>query len=163
MPYYQCAGEYFTQLAKQCQQGCLLLQRAGVCWEAPGREAAFVAHADAVRVVVLAVRAYLFQRSSAVNFSVAGDVEVVTYICEASVADVVRAAGFEVQAPPLGGGGAVDDDEGNGSHGAYMQAFRPKAPAMALATVMITFRISVQVFFFDFEFEFILMVVFIKG
>lgn len=84
-------------------------------------------------------------------FAVAGDIEMVADVREAAVADVVRAAGFEIQAPPLGGGGAVDDDEGDGSHGVYMQAFRPKAPAMALATVMITFRISVQVVFFVFE------------
>lgn len=151
MPHDECTGESCPQFAEQCQQGGFLLQGPGVCGDAFAREAAFVAHADAVRVVVLAMRACLFQGASAVYFAVARDVEMIAYVREAAVADVVRAAGFEIQAPPLGGGGAVDDDEGDGSHGAYMQAFRPKAPAMALATVMITFRISVQVVFFVFE------------
>ena len=48
-------------------------------------------------------------------------------------------------------GGAVDNNQGNGSHDHQIQAFRPSAPATAVATVIITFRISVQVFFFVLE------------
>ena len=51
----------------------------------------------------------------------------------------------------LRGGGAVDNNQGNGSHDHQIQAFRPSAPATAVATVMITVRISVQVFFFVLE------------
>ena len=44
-----------------------------------------------------------------------------------------------------------DNNQGNGSHDHQIQAFRPSAPATAVATVIITFRISVQVFFFVLE------------
>ncbi len=73
------------------------------------------------------------------------------YVREAPVADVVLAAGLKIQPPPLRGGGAVDNNQGDGSHDHQMQAFSPSAPARAVATVMITFRISVQVFFFVLE------------
>jgi len=97
-------------------------------------------------VMVLAMRSHLFQRSSAVNLSVTGDIEMISYVREAPVADVVPAASLKIQPPPLRGGGAVDNNQGDGS-----QAFRPSAPATAVATVIITFRISVQVFFFVLE------------
>jgi hypothetical protein len=103
-------------------------------------------------VVVPAMRSHLFQGASAVNLSVAGDIEMVSYVREPPVADVVPAAGLKIQPPPLRGGGAVDNNQGDGSHDHQMQAFSPSAPARAVATVMITFRISVQVFFFVFKF-----------
>jgi len=102
-------------------------------------------------VMVLAMRSHLFQRSSAVNLSVTGDIEMISYVREAPVADVVPAASLKIQPPPLRGGGAVDNNQGDGSPVHQMQAFRPSAPATAVATVMITFRISVQVFFFVLE------------
>ena len=80
-----------------------------------------------------------------------GDIEMISYVREAPVADVVPAASLKIQPPPLRGGGAVDNNQGNGSHDHQIQAFRPSAPATAVATVIITFRISVQVFFFVFE------------
>lgn len=152
MPHYQRFGEQEAQLAQQCQHTSLLHQstRIGRC--AVRRESALIADADRMPVVVLAMRSHLFQRSSAVNLSVAGDIEMVSYVREAPVADVVLAAGFKIQPPPLRGGGAVDNNQGDGSHDHQMQAFSPSAPARAVATVMITFRISVQVFFFVFKF-----------
>ena len=75
----------------------------------------------------------------------------IAYVREAPVADVVLAAGLKIQPPPLRGGGAVDNNQGDGSPVHQMQAFRPSAPATAVATVIITFRISVQVFFFVLE------------
>ena len=152
MPHYQRFGEQEAQLAQQCQHTSLLHQstRIGRC--AVRRESALIADADRMPVVVLAMRSHLFQRSSAVNLSVAGDIEMVSYVREAPVADVVLAAGLKIQPPPLRGGGAVDNNQGDGSHDHQMQAFSPSAPARAVATVMITFRISVQVFFFVFKF-----------
>lgn len=79
-----------------------MFQGPGVCGDAFAGEAAFIAHADGVRVVVLAMRACLFQRASAVYFAVACDIEMIAYVREAAVADVVRAAGFEIQVRPSG-------------------------------------------------------------
>ena len=87
--------------------------------------------------MVLAMRSHLFQRSSAVNLSVTGDIEMISYVREAPVADVVPAASFKIQPPPLRGGGAVDNNQGDGSHDHQIQAFRPSAPATAVATVII--------------------------
>ena len=152
MPHYQCFGEQEAQLAQQCQQTPFLHQstRIGRC--AVRQESALIADADRMPVVVPAMRSHLFQGASAVNLSVAGDIEMVSYVREPPVADVVPAAGFKIQPPPLRGGGAVDNNQGDGSHEHQMQAFSPSAPARAVATVMITFRISVQVFFFVFKF-----------
>lgn len=151
MPHYQRFGEQEAQLAQQCQHTSLLHQstRIGRC--AVRRESSFIADADRMPVMVLAMRSHLFQRSSAVNLSVTGDIEMISYVREAPVADVVPAASLKIQPPPLRGGGAVDNNQGNGSHDHQIQAFRPSAPATAVATVIITFRISVQVFFFVFE------------
>ena len=51
----------------------------------------------------------------------------VSYVREAPVADVVLAAGLKIQPPPLRGGGAVDNNQGDGSPVHQMQAFRPSA------------------------------------
>lgn len=156
----QCPRKDFPQFAEQGEHGCFLLQCTGICGDAVAGESALIADADGVGVVVPAMCAHSFQGSSAVDFAVACDVEVVTDVRESPVADVVPAAGFKIQAPPLGGGGAVENNQGDGSHGNYAHAFRPNAPAMAVARVMITFRTSVQVFFFVFESIYVL---FLKG
>ena len=151
MPHYQRFGEQEAQLAQQCQHTSLLHQstRIGRC--AVRQESALIADADRMPVVVPAMRSHLFQGASAVNLSVAGDIEMISYVREAPVADVVPAASLKIQPPPLRGGGAVDNNQGDGSPVHQMQAFRPSAPATAVATVMITFRISVQVFFIVLE------------
>ena len=89
MPHYQRFGEQEAQLAQQCQQTPFLHQstRIGRC--AVRQESALIADADRMPVVVLAMRSHLFQRSSAVNLSVAGDIEMVSYVREAPVADAV--------------------------------------------------------------------------
>lgn len=104
------------QFSQQCQERCFLGQCPGIHWSALGGESAFVADANGMCVVIFAMCAHLFQGSPAVYFSVAGDVEMVTNVTESSVADVIQTAGFEIQAPPLWGGGAVDNEECNGSH-----------------------------------------------
>ena len=60
-----------------------------------------IADADRMPVVVPAMRSHLFQRSSAVNLSVTGDIEMVSYVREPPVADVVPAASLKIQPPPL--------------------------------------------------------------
>ena len=62
-------------------------------------------------VMVTAVCPDLFQRTALANFSIAGDVEMVTDILETAVVDMVVAAGLEIQVPPLRGGGTMDDDQ----------------------------------------------------
>ena len=111
MPHYQRFGEQEAQLAQQCQHTSLLHQstRIGRC--AVRRESALIADADRMPVVVLAMRSHLFQRSSAVNLSVTGDIEMISYVREAPVADVVPAASLKIQPPPLRGGGTMDDDQ----------------------------------------------------
>ena len=101
MPHYQRFGEQEAQLAQQCQHTSLLHQstRIGRC--AVRRESSFIADADRMPVMVLAMRSHLFQRSSAVNLSVTGDIEMISYVREAPVADVVPAASLKIQPPPL--------------------------------------------------------------
>lgn len=128
MSYDQCPRKQGAQFVQQGEQGGFLGQRAGVRGLAVGGQSAFVADAHGVSVVVLAVRTRLFQRSAAVDFAVAGDVEMVADVAETAVADVIRAAGFEIQAPPLGGGGAVEDEECNGSHGITRRRLNRRRP-----------------------------------
>ena len=94
-------GEQEAQLAQQCQQTPFLHQstRIGRC--AVRQESALIADADRMPVVVPAMRSHLFQGASAVNLSVAGDIEMVSYVREAPVADVVPAASLKIQPPPL--------------------------------------------------------------
>ena len=117
MTYNQRFRKGFTQLAEQCQQGCFLLQGTRVSRFSVSRQSAFVADADAVGIVVLAMRSHGFQCPSGVNFAVSGDVEMVTDVLESSVMDMVLAASFKIQVPPLAGGGTMDDDKGDSAHG----------------------------------------------
>ena len=139
------------QIPEKVNESRFLLSCHGVARFALLIEPSLIADADRMPVMVLAMRSHLFQRSSAVNLSVTGDIEMISYVREAPVADVVPAASLKIQPPPLRGGGAVDNNQGDGSHDHQIQAFRPSAPATAVATVIITFRISVQVFFFVLE------------
>lgn len=63
-----------------------------------------------IKYVVLAVCTHFFQGPPAVNFTVTGDVIVVADVRETTVADMVMAACLKIQAPPLRGGGAVEDN-----------------------------------------------------
>ena len=116
MTYNQRFRKGFTQLTEQCQQGCFLLHGARVGWFAVDRQPAFVTDSDAVGIMVLAMRSHRFQCPSGVNFAVSGDVEMVTDILEGTVMDMVLAASFKIQVPPLAGGGTMDDDKGDSAH-----------------------------------------------
>ena len=67
---------------------------------------------------------------------------------EATVPDVVTAAVLKAQVHALRRGRAMDNKQGNRAHG-YLQEPKPKAPAMAVATVMITLRIIPHTDFLD--------------
>lgn len=60
-------------------------------------------------------------------------------VAEATVADVFATTILKAQAHALRRGRAMNNEEGNRTHG-YLQAPKPKAPTMAVATVMITLR-----------------------
>ena len=90
-------------------------------------------------VMIKAMRTDFFRWSSPVDFTVTGQVKVVTDVTETAVPDVVTAAVFKAQAHALGRGRAMNDKQRNYAHG-YLQALKPKAPAKAVATVMITLR-----------------------
>ena len=55
-----------------------------------------------------AMGAHLLQRPSPVNLPVARQVEVIAYVTEAAVQQMVVAARLKIQALPLRGGRAVD-------------------------------------------------------
>lgn len=61
--------------------------------------------------MVLAMRPHFFYRSATVNLTIARDIEMVTDVAETTMVYVVVATGFEIQVPPLGGGGTMDDDQ----------------------------------------------------
>ena len=85
-----------------------------------------------MKYVIEAMRTYFFQRAAAVYFAVAGQIEMIADVTEA-------AAILKAQGHALRRGWAMNNEQGNRTHG-YLQAPRPKAPAMAVATVMITLR-----------------------
>ena len=101
---------------EQIQQRLLLRFGARVGRSALAVESAFVADADRVAVVVLAVGARLLFRSSGMDMSVARDVVVVADVTEVPVLHVVAFAGLEAQALALRRGRAVNDNQSDGSH-----------------------------------------------
>ena len=114
------AGKESFQFPEQGQEAGFLGQGARVFRFAVAVQAAFVADADAVTVVPLAVGADVFDGASAVYGAVARQVVMVTDVFEAAVADVLLSAGFKIKVPPLSGGGTMKDDQGNLSHRAHV-------------------------------------------
>ena len=101
---------------EQIQQRLLLRLGARVGRSALAVESAFVADADRVAVVVLAVGARLLLRSSGMYMSVARDIVMVPDVTEVPVLHVVALAGLEAQALTLRRGRAVNDNQSDGSH-----------------------------------------------
>ena len=134
--YDERARKHPFQFLQQCLQGYLLTYGAGVLGTAFTVQAAFVTHADAVAVVVQAVRPYPLQRPAVVHHPVARDVEVVANVTEAAVTDVVLAALLKIKALPLAGGRAMKDNQRDGSHW-LTQDEMPNTPARAVATATI--------------------------
>ena len=70
----------------------------------------FITDTDAVPVMIPAVRTHFFQRTTIVYHPVPRDVEMITDVLKAPVADMVLPALFEVKALPLAGGRAMNND-----------------------------------------------------
>lgn len=102
-------------------------------------QSAFVADTYRMSVVTLAMRTDFVQRTSAMNFSVACQVEVIADVAPAPVAYMVAAAVFKAQAHALRRGRTMNDDKRDDSH-RPMQEVRPNTPASAVATAMIDLR-----------------------
>lgn len=102
-------------------------------------QSSFVADTYRMSVVTLAMRTDFVQRTSAVNFSVTCQVEVIADVAEVAVEDVVVAAIFKAQAHALRRGRTMNDDKRDDSH-RPMQEVRPNTPASAVATAMIDLR-----------------------
>lgn len=115
--HHQRPRKHPFQFAQQGQQAGALFQRPRIGRLSTGIQSTFVADTYRVAVVPFAMRTDLFQRTSAANTAVAGDVKMIANVAESPVTDMVFAATLKIQAPPLWGGGAVDNKQGNGSHG----------------------------------------------
>ena len=66
--------------------------------------------------MIKAMRTDFFRGSSPVDFTVTGQVKVVTDVTETAVPDVVTAAVFKAQAHALGRGRAMNNKQCNGTH-----------------------------------------------
>lgn len=148
VPYNQRTREKASQLPQEGNERCLLCRCAGIGGLACGIQSPFIADAYGMPVVMKAMCTCFLQRTTAVNLAVAGQVEVVADVAEAAVPDVVTAAVLKAQAHALRRGRAMYNKQGNRAHD-YLQAPRPKAPAMAVATVMITLRTIPHTDFLD--------------
>ena len=116
MPYDQRLWEGILQLPEQLPQGRFLRFRPRILGLCLRIQSSFVAYSDGVAVVVSAMRPGLSERPSCMYLPVACDVEVVADILEPSVYDMLPPTFFEIQAPPLWGGGAMDDNQCDGPH-----------------------------------------------
>ena len=106
---------FFHKIADELEESEALGFGAGVGRATVGIEAADIGDADAVGVVALGMCAGLLDRSASVDAAVGVD--------DIVIADVVPAEALMVAADALhgafgigAGGGAVDDDFGDGSH-----------------------------------------------
>ena len=69
-------------------------------------------------VMVTAVCPDLFQRTALANFSIAGDVEMVTEVTESTVLDMILSASLRRKEFSFRRGTAMNDNQRNGAHGA---------------------------------------------
>ena len=116
MPYDQRLREDILQLPEKLPQGRFLRFRPCVFGVSLCVQSSFVAYSDGVAVVVSAMGPGLSERPSCMYQPVACDVEVVADILEPPVYDMFPPTFFEIQAPPLWGGGAMDDNQCDGPH-----------------------------------------------
>lgn len=110
MPHYQRLRKVLLQLPQQGKHGRLLLLRACVCGLPLRGQSALIADTYGVAIVTPAMRSNLFQRTAAVNFSVARHVEMVTDVLESPMPDVVAAAILKAQSHALRRGRAMNDE-----------------------------------------------------
>lgn len=139
MPYNQRTWKDAFQLSEKSQQRGFLLQCASVSRLISGIQPALITDADGVPIVIEAMRPDFLRRTTPVNLTVAGHIEMITDVTETAVPNVVAAAILKAQAHALRRGRAMNNEQRNRAH-SYLQEPNPKAPAIAVATVMITLR-----------------------
>ena len=115
MAYDAGVGVVEAEAPKERCHAALLGVGAGVGGEAAGVEAALVADAYGVGVVVPGVSSYHRLGTTGVDLAVAGDVVVVADGYEAAGL-VAGFEGLNTEAAVCPGGGAVDDNVGDLSH-----------------------------------------------
>ncbi len=126
--------EHFRKLPLQVLNQ--LFQRMDLCFGAGISrlpfciQSALVTNADAVAVVMDAMRSVPLQRTTIVNRTVFGDVEVITDVGIAPMVDVVPTASLEGVVLRDAGGGAMNDDKCDGSHGLCLSLVSPQIPQM---------------------------------
>ena len=118
MPHDKGTGKPLFQFSQQGKQAATLGRRARIGRMSGCIQPAFIADAYGVPVMPLTMCTDAFQRPSTVNLAVARDVKMITNVPESPVPDMVHPTGFKSQAPPLGGGGAMDNNQGNRPHAA---------------------------------------------
>ena len=96
-------GELLLQADQEVEQGVSLCLGSGISWLSVLIQSSFVADADGVGVVVVAVGTGFFQRSAFVQASVALNVVMVANVFEVTVLDMVFPAGFKAQILAFGG------------------------------------------------------------
>ena len=101
--------------------------------------------------MIKAMRTDFFRGASPVDFTVTGQVKVVTDVTETAVPDVVTAAVFKAQAHALGRGRAVNDGKRDDSH-RPVKELKPNTPARAVATATMVLRTMPHT-----DFDFVLM------
>ena len=116
MPYDQRLGKGILQLPEKLPQGRFLRFRPRIPGLCLCIQSSLVTDSDGVAVVVPAMGPGLSERPSGMYQPVACDVEVVSDIPEPPVYDMLPPTFFEIQAPPLWGGGAMDDNQCDGPH-----------------------------------------------
>ncbi len=109
MPHNKSMRKQLFQFAQQGKQAATLAQRTCISRMPLGIQSAFVADANGVAVMPLAMCTDAFQRSSGVNFTIARNVKMIADVPETSVSDMLHPASLKVQAPPLKGSGAMDN------------------------------------------------------
>ena len=109
-------GVLTLQSTQEGHDAATLLDGARVSGVVGGCETALVTDTDAVGIVALAMCACLGDVATSMDDAVAGDVIVIAYVAEASVADVISPAVLRREGLALRRGTAVDDDHGDDSH-----------------------------------------------
>ena len=114
MAYNQCFGESFPQFAEQSEQGTSLRQCTCVLGMSGNIQPSFVTNTYRMGVMVTAVCPDLFQRTALANFSIAGDVEMVTDVTESTVLDMILSASLRRKEFSFRRGTAMNDNQRNG-------------------------------------------------
>lgn len=111
-----CIRVEFFQFSQQGYQTCFLSQRARVFRFSTCVESAFITDTQAVPIMAFAMGTDFILRSAEMDNAVARHIVVVADVRKAAVTDVILAASFIIQVPPLTGGGTMENDQRDASH-----------------------------------------------